>query len=1492
MIRLADSRWCLGAMALMSAVLLGGADARANGNVYVTRFWHNHQPLYWPEWNSNGSQTERAQYAWDSIVLKPGQNYGGLSPNYHPENNLTDIFGLDDRKNAYQAGPRNSLTTFGSAGGFAISYSGSLIDNVRQLGGGGHLGYHGGWWDGNREARGWFTPSGSRRMDLVGFTYHHSLAPLLPKDVFRKEVQIFKQAWWKAWNGNADLSDHSKGFFPTEMAYTRDLIDVLADEGYEWIIVASHHISRTSPSYNNVANPEGSYNIFSSPPNKADQLGPVLNDGWWYSEPNPGNAAWNVSPYAYQLHRVKYVNPETGAEKSMIAVPSDDVLSYRYGYANEGIGKIGSFISPHANDPSRPVLVMPSTDGDNAWGGGSSSWMEATPQLFNESANAGYQITSVQDFVNAHGAAAPYAHIEDGAWIFPEMDYGSPYFLKWIEPPVRNTYAGATNTYPGTVIDMETPGFALKFYSYAPLMAGANWVITAEQIWKDGGGSVDAWKIQAPYDWDGTWTSPNVVELAWHIYLKGLDSGFNYYGGLGNDDEVKPSLATRRAIEKLQSYLPPRLADDRTAPTVLKPQRFPYNPGWYTFGWFNHIPGGDTRFLKKMPSEFYVWTHAYDVSGITSINLKIRRDLNGVRSLANNHNETYAGGSDVGPWISIPMTKRVLPKDRATLNAMAANGQIDYFITSPEIADYYFVKITDNNLPNFRGNLFDYYIEAVDTRGNTNRTEIQHVWVEDDGQGGAVSTVQFSADPNDCSPLVVTFNAEGGDLEGVSPVYQQISFDNGTNWNRYLMSSPSANVWVYTNTVPDNAPSATVWFENTDGSVSDSNSGNNWSATIRDCDAPTGPSSVTLIPENPSGCEPVTIRYYPNEGPLQNASSIRVHVGRNGWQDVVLPNPVMTQDGYYWEYTYNAPTNTTEINIVFNDGAGVWDNNGGLDWNVAMTDCGEPPPPPATVSINPTNPVGCGPITITYNPSGRPLVGANPVFIHIGRNGWQDVELPNPAMAASGQNWTYIYTPLPGTTNINMVFNDGGSTWDNNGGNDWHFNVTACDPVPSGFAITNPAVDIAVANNVATFDVAGIASEVAGDVQWTNSLTGDSGSFPASAVWTLPAMNLGVGGNQITIKGTNVTAGGTGTNATDTAENAAYNSGWSDGSNAGAGLGNWILNPSSSGGGAGHFIGAAGNIGRSWGLYSNNENLSEAMRPFSQAMSSGQTFRVRMQNGWVKEPEGEAEGGGVGIALQTSAGDTLWQFWFNGGYTNYSITDDVTDIDWTDGGLVVAFTLTSDLDYEVSITPIGGTERLYTGSVTGQIARFRAWSYNNGAGGNYDYFVNDLRITTATAGAVETNTHSRIITRAGDPWTTDTNNDGIPDGWYLQYSANPAGPSIANEDWDLDGFNNLEEFWLGTRPDDEDSGLILRGHEGNPTEDGFPRITWITVGGRIYSVEYSDDITQPDGGFEELIEVIENAVGYGVETTRTHVDTTAAAQVLRYYRVKFVGLVE
>lgn len=1252
--------------AIFSLVAASTLNAHA-ANVRVSRFWHNHQPIYWPDWNGNGSQNERVQFAWDSIVLKDGQGYGSGSK--HPENDLNAIFGVDDRKKAYQDGPRNSLASVNS-GGYAMSYSGSLMNNVQNLAANGQLGYGGNWWDGNREARTWTAAGGSSpKLDLVGFTYHHSLGAVLPKEVFRKELQIFHEAAYKAWNTGA-IENRSKGFFPTEMAFSTTMIDVLADEGYEWSIVASHHLSRTSPNYNDKANPEGSYNIFSSPPNKADQLGPAEGNGWWFGTGNVGETAWNLAPFAYQLHKAKYVNPETGAEKTIILVPSDDIQSYKAGYSGWQKGLIDANIAPYANDSARPCLVMPATDGDNAWGGGSSSWDGDAPGLMN---NGDYPGVAVQDFVNSYGGAADTVHVEDGAWIFPESDYGSPQFLKWVEPPVAN--ATATNRVYNTQVDIETPGFATKFYSWAPVIAGANWCQTGEQIWTNlnGAGTVAAWKIQDPYNnfAGGAYSSPNVAERAWHIYLCGLDSGFNYYGGLGNDDEIKSSLATRRAVEILSTFVNANLANDHTPPTVFKPQRFPYNPGWYTFGWFNNIPGNNSA-LKKMHSEFYVWTHAYDVSGITNIALKIRKDNDGANPLNSNQNETYAGGGEVGGWVSIPMTMRELPDTAAELTAAAANGQIEYFEqgVSPEVADYYFAKIDDGSFPNFRGNLFDYYIEAHDGRGNVSKSDIQHVWVADDGRGGPPpSSATFSADPNDCSPLTITYVAGSGPLSGSVPVKLWISFTGGATFAPYVMTNSGGGTSVYTvATVPDNAPSATIYFQNDAETLTDNRSGQNWSTTIRDCDAPTGPSSATF--SNAPACEPVAIDYRPNSHALQTATQVYAHVGFDDYA-IVWPGQVMTKiSNNLWRITLAPTTDVSQIDVVFNNGAGTWDNNSGADWAFPLNVCAGPEP------------------------------------------------------------------------------------------------VT-------GFYITTPSNEVAVGYETSNYTLDGVGESVAGFLIWTNALTGASGTGFAGTYWSLGGIPLGVGTNVITVTGTNA-ASTVVTNAADNGGSGVYGDGWASTDNGGSGFGAWTLySESGDPNQNGQFMANAASVDigvPAWGLYANSGNMSEAKRILTSPLAVGQAFRVAFDSGYIDT------GRGVGVGLQNANGETLWQFFFNGGDTNYSITDGTTDIGWTGAGMDVEFTLTGPTTYSAKISPNGSAPRTIAGNLEpnadSSIVLFRSWNYSAGSGSDYDVFFNRVEIIGAGSGSSLVTNDSVTIVRAANPSPPPDieNMDPILDGDGLEFS--------------------------------------------------------------------------------------------------------------------------
>jgi hypothetical protein len=302
-------------------------------------------------------------------------------------------------------------------------------------------------------------------------------------------------------------------------------------------------------------------------------------------------------------------------------------------------------------------------------------------------------------------------------------DWGHPQFINWLWPPTRATNSPQYDFQdPRTWYDLETPGWTEDWRNWAVLIAAANFAETAEAITVANGGEVLAWKIQEPTQRDGTNNNPNAAEQAWHYLLGGLDSGFMYFG-VSLDDEVKQTLASNRAIFFAQQAIGDASAD-QTPPTLLKPQRFPWNPGGTGWGPLTGYREVGFNGRPPWPSDFYIWTHAFDVSGISNVTLKVREDEDGVNPLGDNANETYAGGSGVGQWTSLTMTRRTVPKENVT-----GNPDIAFFLEPSFIADYYWAEVAG-----FKDKLLDYYIEAVDAKGNVFKSDIQHVFVENDAQ--------------------------------------------------------------------------------------------------------------------------------------------------------------------------------------------------------------------------------------------------------------------------------------------------------------------------------------------------------------------------------------------------------------------------------------------------------------------------------------------------------------------------------------------------------------------------------------------------------------------------------------------------------------------------------------------------------------------------------------------------------------------------------------
>jgi len=768
-------------------------------NVHTTWLWHLHQPIYWPDRRDYG--VDHYENAWDTIQQ---QNAGRPHPS--PEV-LTTIFGEADRVNVYQGEIETvlgGLLSYPNAGA-QVNYSGALMGNVQSLAAAGQLGYAGGWSNSFQTARGWSTSSGKPRLDLVNFTYHHAIAPFLDDETLEMELLIHQRQMQIFWGTNGAPTP-SRGYFPAETCFSEHMIPILNQAGIAWTVVANNHLARSCADFPLVL---GSGGENCDIPNLADQINPPQGtNNYQRISIERGCGPTQVMPFGFQLHYARYVDPNSGVASEIILVPADQVLSWRDSYATWDLG----MISPIAarNDPARPSLVLCAHDGDNAWSGGYSYYNEWVPQMASTAVSDGYEPTTIEQFISDFPPDTnDVVHVEDGGWVFADGDFGSPSFINWNWPPGYTDGSGNNVVDPGT-------GTTDKGDNWRVIIATENRVETAQQI-----ASVTPRtdQVRDPGSFN---TMPNAVELGWHYCLAGLDSGFIYYGCNGDECE-RAVIAQSNACRNVDAIIAANPSADTTPPTVFLPQRSPWNPGGTNFG----VQYG-YQVTVAPNSDFWVWTYAYDVSGITNVSLLFRND--GTNPPTSDQFKTYVGGPLAGAWQTNVMTRRVTP--------MVAGYSPEY------IADYYYTQVIGIS------NAFvDYYVSATDIYSNIYKSPIQHVWV-----GAGTGTV----------------GGGGG-----------------------------------------------------------------------------GGAVVSVSPNPPVAGNAVTIQYVAAGRILASASQVYLHLGWNNWNPVVSPDAAMTFNSAsnWWQYTVAVPANATNLNCVFNNGSGTWDNNNNANWNFTVSTGNSSQPP-------------------------------------------------------------------------------------------------------------------------------------------------------------------------------------------------------------------------------------------------------------------------------------------------------------------------------------------------------------------------------------------------------------------------------------------------------------------------------------------------------------------------------------------------------------------
>ncbi|MEY2487466.1 MAG: hypothetical protein QOH39_3114 [Verrucomicrobiota bacterium] len=214
-------------------------------------------------------------------------------------------------------------------------------------------------------------------------------------------------------------------------------------------------------------------------------------------------------------------------------------------------------------------------------------------------------------------------------------------------------------------------------------------------------------------------------------------------------------------------------------------------------------------------------------------------------------------------------------------------------------------------------------------------------------------------------------------------------------------------------------------------------------------------------------------------------------------------------------------------------------------------------------------------------------------------------------------------------------------------------------------------------------------------------------------------------------------------NASDNAGN--YGGVWANPAQGTGWGGDWVFQDSAT---SGHFIGDSTTNGSApsgginslgdgaWGLFANSGTTSGAIRPFSGDLSIGDTFSMQIDQGF------QDGGSTVGIGLQNSSGQNLFELYYIGGdsVNSWKINSAAgqqnlsPNVGFSTDGFNVTFTLQASNMFTGTFSDMHGNSTAFSGTLTSQtggegLSQVRLFNSNAGNGDTNNVFFNNMAIS-------------------------------------------------------------------------------------------------------------------------------------------------------------------